>query len=237
MMSSFWALHGKEWRISLDTPLGYVVATAFLFASGFFFGKNLFLYGQADMRGYFGVLPLLLMFFTPAVTMRLIADERHDGTFELLATMPVSTLTIIAAKFAFAWGQVGLWLLMTSVYAGSLALLGDVDGGQIAAGYVAAFLLAAFYASVGLFASSLSSRSIVAYVIGFVLVLAFFLLGATAGTLPVGWQDVLALVSPLAHFDRMLRGVVGLDDLVIPLAWTLLFLGLSWFQLERRQWQ
>ena len=237
MMRAMHAIHDKEWRIALDTPLGYVVATAFLLASGFLFGKNLFLYGQADMRAYLGVLPMLLMFFTPALTMRLLADERHDGTFELLATMPVRTSAIVLGKFLAAWGQVGAWLGASLVFPLSLELLADLDWGQVAAGYLAAALLAGVYIAIGLFASATSGRGIVAYVVGFGLLLALFLLHAASSVLPVAWQDVLSWLHPLAHFDRMLRGVVALDDLVLPLVWIGYFLLMTVFQLDRRLWQ
>ncbi len=227
----------KEWRIALDTPLGYVVATAFLLASGFFFGKNLFLVGQAEMRGYFGVLPLLLMFFVPAMSMRMLADEIHDSTFELLATMPVRTFEIVAGKLIAVVLQVWALLAATLVYPLSLALLGNVDSGQIGASYLAAALLAAAYASVCLYASALSRHAIVAYVIGFGMLLAVFLIGQAAPTLPPAVQDWIALASPIRHYEYMLRGVIALDDLAVPLAWTAAFAALTWFELERRTWR
>jgi len=227
----------KEWRVALDTPLGYVVATAFLLASGFFFGKNLFLFGQAEMRGYFGVLPLLLMFFVPAMSMRLLADEQHDGTFELLATLPVTTFEIVAGKFLGIMLQLAMLLALTLVYPLSLLLLGHPDAGQALASYVGALLLAAVYAAACLYASSLTTHAIIAYVIGFGLLLAFYLLTAAAPTLPMAMQDLLAVVSPIPHYQEMLRGVISLADAVLLLAVALTFCGLTWFQLERRRWR
>jgi len=236
-MSRAWSICWKEWRVMLDMPLGYVVATAFLLASGFFFGKNLFLIGQADMRSYFSVLPLLLLFFIPAMSMRMLADEQREGTFELLATLPVRMLEIVTGKFAAVLMQMLVLLTLTLVYPLSLVLLGHVDGGQIAVSYLAAVLLASVYVSVGLYASSLSSHAIVSYVLGFGMLLGLFLLGQAAATLPPAVQDWIVVLSPIQHYGNMLRGVVGLEDVAFLLAFSAGFIALTWFQLERRRWR
>lgn len=227
----------KEWRVMRDTPLGYVVATAFLLCCGFFFGKNLFLIGQAEMRGFFSVFPLLLLFFIPAMSMRMLADEQRDGTFELLATMPVRTVDIVGGKFAAVMLQMLVMLALTLVYPASLALLGDIDAGQIAASYLATLLLAAVYVAVSLYASALSTHAIVAYVLGFGMLFGIYLLGQAATTLPPAAQAWIELISPVQHYANMLRGVIGLEDVALLLAACAVFLTLSWFQLERRRWR
>jgi len=232
-----WALAWKEWRVLLDTPLGYVVATAFLLVSGFFFGKNLFLFGQAEMRGFFEVMPLLLLFFVPAMAMRMLADELHDGSDLLLATLPTRSWEIVLGKYVALLGQVLVLLLATGLYPLSLALLGDIDPGQVLACYLAALLLAACDLAVCLYASALTRRAIVAYVIGLALLLGIYLLDAALTTLPPAWQELVALFSPIMHYRLMLRGVIGLDDIVLLVAWACVFLSLTWFQWERRAWQ
>jgi len=231
------AICWKEWRVALDTPLGYVVATAFLLAAGFFFGSHLFIAGQADMRGYFTVMPLLLMFFIPAMTMRMLADEQRSGTFELLATMPVDTGDIVAGKFLAVMLQVSALFLLTFFYPATLSLLGNLDVGQVIAGYLALLLLAACYTAICLYASALTRHAIVAYVIGFGMLFGLFILMQAMATFPPAVQDMIAALTPAAHYQLMLRGVVGLSDLGALLAVTLLFLVLTWFQLERRRWQ
>ncbi len=231
------ALVQKEWRVAIDTPLGYVIAVAFLLATGFFFGNNLFLMGQADMRGWFTVLPLLLMFFMPAVAMRMLADEQRAGTFELLATMPLRTTGIVAGKYLAVMLQVGVLLGMTLLYPFTLAMLGNVDGGQIAAGYVAALLLAALYAAICLFASALSRHAVVAYVIGFGILLGLYLLAQVTPLLNPLLQNAVVMFSPLSHYQSMLRGVIALEDVVFFIVLTLLFLALAWLRLESRRWR
>jgi len=230
------AIAWKEWRQTIDTPMGYVVAVAFLLASGFFFGNTLFLAGQADMRSYFHMLPLLFMFFIPALTMRLLAEERHSGTFELLATLPVREVEIVAGKYLAVMLQLLLMLVLTLVYPASLSTLGNVDGGAVGASYLGALLLAGVYAAICLFASSLTRNAVVAYVLGFAMLLFFFLIGQASPEFSSVMQDWLTLVNPVDRYQSMTRGVITLGDVVFMLMLALAFTALTKFQLERRKW-
>lgn len=236
-MSRIWQLCWKEWRIALDTPLGYVVATAFLLAAGFFFGNNLFLIGQADMRGFFAILPLLLMFFVPAIAMRMLADELRAGTFELLATLPLTTRDVVLGKYLATVSHAAVLVLLTLLYPLTLAMLGNVDGGQVLAAYLAVLLLLSAYGAICLYASSLTSHAVVAYVIGFAILLGFFLLAQAVGTFSPVAQELIVTFNPISHYHNMLRGVVALDDLIFFVVLSLFFLVLTWFQLERRRWR
>jgi len=236
-MKQVWALCAKELRVALDTAQGAVVAVAFLLACGFFFGSNLFLMGQAEMRGFFTVMPLLLMFFIPAMAMRLLADELHSGTFELLATMPVSSLQLVLGKYLALLLQLLILLVLTLLYPWSLSMLGDPDGGRIAAGYLALLLLSSAYSAVCLYASSLTRYAMVAYIIGFSMLFAMYLLSQVAITLPPASQDWLRILMPIPSYQTMLRGMVGVENIIYFLCLTLFFLVLTCFQLERRRWR
>jgi len=231
------AIGWKEWRVAVDTPLGYIVGTAFLLATGFFFGNQLFLIGQADMRDYFSAMPMLLMFFIPAMSMRMLADEQRSGTFELLATMPVKTSEIVAGKFLAVLIQVCVLIGLTLFYPLTLSLIGNLDGGQVMASYLALLLLSACYISISLYASSLTGHAVVAYVIGFGMLFCLFVLMQAAPTFSVSVQDAIAALVPTVHYRLMLRGVIGMSDLGLLFGATLLFLALTVFQLERRRWQ
>jgi len=227
----------KEWRVAMDTPLGYVVAVAFLLATGFFFGNHLFLAGQAEMRGYFNVMPLLLMFFIPAMTMRMLSDEQRSGTFELLATMPIRTIDIVLGKFVAVMLQVSVLLALTLFYPATLSLIGNLDSGQLFAGYLALWLLAAVYIAISLYASALTNHAVVAYVIGFGMLFGLFIMTQAMVTFSPASQDFITALSPITHYQLMLRGVIGLDDMGLFLSATAIFLTLTWFQLERRRWR
>lgn len=236
-MNAIIALCQKEWRISLDTPQGYVVSIAFLLASGFFFGSSLFLNGQADMRYWFAVLPLLFIFFIPAMAMRLLADELHDGTYELLATMPTRTIDIVLGKYCSLLGHMTFLLLLTWLYPLTLSLLGNLDMGTVMTSYLGAWLLAALFAAMGLFASAITSHAMIAYIVGLILLLMTFLVTQAAPTLPIFIQDWVVLLGPISHYQHMMRGVVSLADVMLFISLTVIFLSFSWFALERRRWR
>jgi|UPI0003655C7D ABC-2 type transport system permease protein len=230
------ALCRKEWRVAIDTPLAYVIGIAFFIASGFFFGNTLFLVNEADMRAWFGVLPLLLIFFVPAMSMRLLADERRSGSFELLATLPVSTLTIVLGKFLALFSQLAALIALTLLYPWTLSGLGSLDMGQVWASYIALLLLAGSYAAVCLYASALSRYEVVSYVFGFILLLALYMLLQVATLFPPLMQTALLTLSPAAHYQSLLRGVMDAGDISYLLAMTGVFIALCWFELERRRW-
>lgn len=236
-MNAMIALCQKEWRISVDTPQGYVVSIAFLLASGFFFGSDLFLNAQAEMRHWFGVLPLLFIFFIPAMAMRLVADELHDGTYELLATMPTRTIDIVLAKYLSLLGHITLLLALSLLYPLTLSGLGNVDGGLIMAAYLAAWLLAATFAAICLYASSLTRYAMIAYIVGLMLLLVIFLMSQVAPTLSTTLQDIIVVIGPIQHYQNMQRGVVSLADVMLFITVITVFLSLSWFELERRRWR
>lgn len=236
-MSAIQALCQKEWRISLDTPQGYVVSIAFLLASGFFFGGNLFLNGQADMRHWFAVLPLLFIFFIPAMSMRLLSDELRDGTYELLATMPTRTLDIILGKYFSLLAHLTILLLLTLLYPLTLSWLGNLDVGATLASYVAAWLMAAAFSAVCLYASALTSQAMIAYILGLMMLLFVFLISQITPVLPNAVQDVVVMLGPIHHFQNMMRGVIAADDVLLFAGMSVVFLALSWFELERRRWR
>src|SRR4030042_4696538 len=89
----------KELRSYFDSPVAYIVITIFLLISGWFFFSDLFLVNQATLRNLFGIIPFIFMFFVPAVTMRLISEEKKSGTLEILLTLPVEDYQIVLGKF------------------------------------------------------------------------------------------------------------------------------------------
>ncbi|MDQ6964414.1 MAG: ABC transporter permease [Mariprofundales bacterium] len=236
-MREILTLCGKELRVTMDTAQGAVVAVALLLACGFFFGNNLFLMGQAEMRNFFAVMPLLLMFFIPAMAMRLLADELHNGTFELLVTMPISSLQLVLGKYLALLLQLTAMFALTLLYPWSLSMLGDPDGGRIAAGYIALLLLIASYSAICLYASSLTRHAMIAYIIGFALLFAMYLLSQAAITLPPATQEWLRMIMPLPNYQSMLRGVIGVEGIAYFLCMTALFISLTCMQLERRRWR
>ncbi|MCK5915330.1 MAG: ABC-2 transporter permease, partial [Deltaproteobacteria bacterium] len=144
-MSGALTIFKKELKGFFFSPIAYIVITAFLLLSGWFFFSTFFLYNQADLRTFFTQLPLIFAFIVPAVTMRLFSEELNSGSFELLSTLPVSSCGIVVGKFLAALTFIALMLLPTLAYALSVSLLGDLDFGPVFGGYCGALLLGGAY--------------------------------------------------------------------------------------------
>ena len=164
----------RELRAYFDSPIAYVVITVFLLVTGWFFTTNFFIAGQADMRVAFGIIPFIFIFITPAITMRLISEERKTGTMELLVTMPISDLAIIIGKYLAAVALLVGMVLPTIIYAISVSFLGDLDAGTAIAGYIGLIFMGAAYLAIGTFGSSLTDSQVIAFIVSWVMVFIFF---------------------------------------------------------------
>jgi ABC-2 type transport system permease protein len=226
----------KELRSFFNSPVAYVVIVVFLAIVGWFFSTNLFLANVASLRVVFEIVPLVFLFFAPAVTMRLLAEERKAGTLELLATRPVRDLEIVLGKFLAAWALLGAALVPTLVYAVTVAALGRVDPGPVVAGYLGLLLLGGAYVAIGLWASSITENQIVAFIVGFLVMLAFFLFDKVLVFIPESLQSVFEFLSIDHHFSSIARGVLDTRDLIYFASLLGFSLYLTTVSLERRTW-
>jgi ABC-2 type transport system permease protein len=213
-MSNVLPIFRKEMRSYFTSPVAYIVMTVFLIITGWFFSNSLFLIGQASMRNVFSIIPFVFTFFVPALTMRMLAEERKTGTFELLVTMPVSDVEVVLGKYLASVALLSLSVLLTMTYAFTLGALGEVDAGVIFAGYVGLILLGAGYVAVGILFSSLTENQIVAFIASFVVILALSLVDKMLLFVPTSMASVFEYLSAEYHFNNIARGVVDTRDLV-----------------------
>ncbi|HOX25440.1 MAG TPA: ABC-2 transporter permease [Candidatus Krumholzibacteria bacterium] len=232
----------REFASYFNSPIAYIFIIVFLLLTGLLFMLNFFLVGQADMRGFFGALPLLLTFFIPAISMRLWAEDRRQGTFELLMTLPMRPHEVMAGKYLAALAFFGVTLVGTLPIPIMLNALGNPDNGTLVTGYLGTLLMGALYLSVGIFTSGLMRDQISAFILGVMACLIMWLLGQTfVAAVFDGWIDgfgrlLQQYLGMTSHFEPMLRGVVALGDLVYFLALTSLFLALNALWLEGRKY-
>jgi ABC-2 type transport system permease protein len=226
----------RELRSYFNSPVAYVVIVVFLAIVGWFFSSNLFLMNVASMRVVFELVPLVFLFFIPAITMRLLAEERKSGTLELLTTRPVRDVEIVLGKFLAAWALVAISLLPTLLYVAVLAALGPLDLGPVLSGYLGLLLMAAAYIGIGLLASSLTENQIVAFIVGFLIVLALFLLNKVLIYVPEGLASTFEFLGIDYHFSNIARGVIDTRNLVYFLSLIGFSLMLATMSLERRKW-
>jgi ABC-2 type transport system permease protein len=152
--------------------------------------------------------------------MRLWSEERRSGTIELLMTLPISTGTIVVAKFLAAWLFIGLALLLTFPIWISVNYLGEPDNGVILAGYIGAWLMAGGFLSIGSCLSAATKNQIIAFILTLVVCFLMVVSGfpivqdVLSGWAPLWLVDGFANLSFLTHFDAISRGVIDLRDLV-----------------------
>lgn len=237
---------GRELRGSFQSPVAYVFGSLFLFILCGVGSGRILARGLADMSPFFGLLPVVLLFFVPALTMRLWAEERKQGTLELLMTFPVKIIHLIFGKFCAALGFLAILLGLTMVLPVGLGLFGELDWGPVLANYLATLLMASAYISVGMFWSSVTRDQIIALLISVVMLLVLYFmasessLGVIRAYVPAGnFRELLILfltgISPYGYFVSISRGILDTGDLVYYMAFTLFFLHANWMVLYRRR--
>ncbi|HOX31811.1 MAG TPA: ABC transporter permease [Spirochaetales bacterium] len=239
-MSKVLAVAKRELRSSFNSPVAYAVILGFLvFTSAWlYFVRGFIAANQADLRPYFGVMPIVLAFLAPALTMRSWAEERRLGTYELLLTMPFTEGQLVAGKFLASLAVAALALLLSLPVPLSASLLGSFDAGVIAAQYLGILLEAAAALAVGQWVSSLAKNQVSAFLGGVLLLLALVLVDRIAAFLQIGGllASLLNWLSLAFHFDAFSRGVVDTRDLAYFAAVSAAALYLSSWNLSRRKW-
>jgi ABC-2 type transport system permease protein len=231
----------KELRSYFSSPVGYVFIVFYLLVSNafFFFVQDFFKQGQDSMRGYFAAMPWIFLFFVPAISMRLWAEEKKMGTVELLLTMPMREWEVVLGKFLAAFAFLGIALVFSLTIPLSLAYLGKPDLGVIVGSYVGALFLGSAYLAIGLYISSLTENQVVAFIISLAVIFVLLLIGIA----PVWLSAVGSLVSfcdyvsLLSHFNNVTRGVIDSRDVVYYVSVIVLFLYLNVKNIEARKWR
>ncbi len=217
-MRAVWIIAKKELGSFFDSLIAYILLALFLGFSGFFtwmFGNDIFLIGQATLRGFFNIAYWSLFFFIPALTMRLLAEERKQGTIEWLLTKAVTDRQVVWGKFLATLLLVAIALLFTLPYVITLANIGNLDQGEVICGYLGLMLISASYISIGLYASSITNNQIVAFLAALLIGLFFHII---FGVLSNNFQGIVGelfnILSLSTHFESISRGVLDTRDLI-----------------------
>jgi ABC-2 type transport system permease protein len=213
-MSGVGQVFQKDFKVYFASPIAYIVISIFLILSGVFFFSSFFLYNQAEMRGFFTLLPMVFALVIPAVTMRLFSEELNTGSYELLLTLPVSVQDVVTGKFLSSVAFVVIMLVPTISYAIFISLYGDLDWGPVMGGYFGAILLGAAFSSIGIFASSLTRNQIIAFIIGMAICFGLTLLDKMLFFLPDSMIGVFQFLGADYHFQNVARGILDSRDIL-----------------------
>ena len=241
-MRNVWTIYRKELNSYFVSPIAYILLLMFALVFGFFFWNALGMfvyYGiESQMRGQMfpmnvneQVIRTLLsnisvvgLFFIPMITMRLFAEEKRNGTIELLATSPIRDAEVIVGKWLAAVTLYASMLLCTAANFSFLFRYGNPDWKPLAIGYLGLLLQAGALLAVGTFISSLTRNQIIAGAVTFGVCLLLWVLEWVSGYETAMWARVLAYMSVITHYESFGKGVLATKDAIYYV--TLIFLGL-----------
>jgi ABC-2 type transport system permease protein len=259
-MGKYLALLERELKSYFVSPVAYVVIGFFLAFSGLFFYNVVTWFDRISMQAmmqaqYYrqppqpmnvnmmAIRPLLsniaviALFLLPGLTMRLFAEEKRQGTMELLLTSPVTNWQTTLAKFTSAWILFGVMLAFTFVYQGLLFVFGNPELGPILTGYLGLFLLGGSFIALGVLFSSFTENQIIAFVAALATNLILLSLGWLASFTGPTISKILSAISPIEHFDDFAKGVFDTQHLIFYLSFILGGMFLTYVSLESSRWR
>jgi ABC-2 type transport system permease protein len=259
-MKNILAIYKRELKLYFVSPVFYAVAIIFVVVSGFFFFnfvKDFVAYGfnlaqQAQMshqgmpklnmnewviRPFMMNTSVILLFFIPAITMRIFAEEKKSGSIELLLTKPITDIQIIIGKYLAAFTLYFCIVAITFIFVLILMMHGTPDFGPLFSGYLGILLMGGVLVALGQWISSLTDNQLIAAFASFGLFLLLFVMTWAARFAGEGVVKVVEYVSIMGHFDDMAKGIIDTKDLIYYLSFIFLALYLNVKSLEALRWR
>lgn len=247
-MRSVFTLAGKDLRVLLTSPLFYVIAAMSTLLWSYTYIRMVFEYAaKAGMQSgqslqnvvfmsHISQTNLLFIFVLPALTMRLLSEEKRTRTYDLLLTAPISATQIALGKFLAGWGAAAALTAISFVYPLGTRLFAEFPMGPLLAAYVGLLLVVGVYVAIGLFASSLSESIMLSVVLGLIfnIMLWFLPQGAGEGHL---WSPVLEYLSIGQHFLSFIMGAIKLNATVFFVSLIGVFVFLTQRVIESSRWR
>lgn len=240
-MKNILAILEKEVRTYFVSPMAYFILFMFLGISGVLFATFYFIPASryqwpATMQPACIYMAWIMVFFLPATTMRLFAEEKKSGTIELLMTSPVTDIQVTLGKYFANVVLFVIMLLLTFLFPTYVMAYGNPDFGLVLSGYLGLLLLGMLILSVGILVSSITDNQIVAAITSFGIVFLLWLIGF-ASRLPGILGKIFNYISLMNQFEDFSRGIIGLHRVIYFLSITLLCLFLTVKSVESAKWR
>lgn len=240
-MKNILAICTKELYTYFVSPIAYFVIIVFTALSGFIFSNWLIAFsGESSsavvMQVVFGNLAIILLFFTPVLTMKLFAEERKSGTIELLLTSPITDGQVVMGKFLASWILLLIMLGLTLLFPFLTSRFGPLDIGVLLSGYLGLILISSCFIAFGLLMSSMSKNQIVAALTSFGFFLILWVIGMLSNKSGL-FGKMLGYLSFLDHYNDFARGVIKLNDVVYYLSFVIVCLFATFKSIESSKWR
>mgnify|MGYP001173457253 FL=1 len=256
-MKNFYSIFKKEMEAYFFSPIAYVVITIFIIISGYFFFNIISFYNfisfsvgmrssqmgsqlnviEMVLKPLYSNLAIVLLLIVPLLTMRLLSEEKKQGTIELLFTYPIRDGELIMGKFVACLAVYGVMLATTFIYPVMISFFGDMEWGPVFSAYLGLLLMGSSFISIGILFSSTTENQIIAAVSTFGMLLILWVINASERFVGPGLAVVLKELSIIGHFDNFAKGVIDTRDLIFYLNFSFLFIFLTLRSLESKKWR
>lgn len=253
-MRAWWILLKKELLLMFKSPLAFVIAALFSMVTGWIFVNllNQYISTVSSLPAHlthqisiidsvilrlFANMHLIILFICPILSMRMIAEEKKQNSLELLFCAPVKEVHIILAKFTSLCITVLFFLSLTAIIPMVLASSGLYETPVLFSGYFSIWITSCLYLAMGLFFSALTQNQIISAILGFCACLFLWMLnwvGSFWSNLALG--NMMKFFSSIEHFQNIARGLIQVHDLAFYFFGILLFLVMTKYALEARNW-
>ncbi len=230
-----WNIIKREIKSFFDSPVAYILIIVFLVIGSFFYFRIAYIQGFADLRPLFDILPWILLFFVPAVSMKMLAEEKRNSTLDLLLSQPVKRIYVLIGKWLSVVVFTSFSLALTVFIPLTLSAAGKFDWGQIAAQYIGAVFFILAFAGLGIWSSSLTKSQIASFILSLFVGFFFIMSGVeiviveTKGIV----REIFSQLSILVHYQNMIRGSIDLRDIIYFISFAGLFLILAYLQIYK----
>lgn len=241
-MRNILAVCAKELYTYFVSPIAYFVCFVFTAISGFLFSILLITAsrngapGAVVMETIFGNLAIILLFFTPVLTMKLFAEERKSGTIELLLTSPITDGEVVLGKFLASWTLLFIMLALTLLFPFLVQRFGPLDNGVLLSGYLGVLLIGSAFLALGLLMSSMCKNQLIAALTSFGILITLWVTGSLSARYGA-MGKFLSYLSLLEHYHDFARGVILLKDVIYYVSFTGVCLFATFKSIESSKWR